>query len=72
MMNQFNVPIMIAISRKSFSSRLFDLDKADDRLIPTLLFETLMTVFGGSLIRTHDVKETKMLIDAYEEIKSEL
>jgi len=32
----------VAISRKSFAKRLFDA-KLEDRLVPTILFETFMT-----------------------------
>ncbi len=71
-MAQFEAPIMIAISRKSFSKRLFNLDSADDRLIPTLLFESFMTVLGGRLIRVHDVKETRQLVDTFNLLKDGL
>lgn len=72
LMAEFQTPIMIAISRKSFSKRLFNLDSADDRLIPTLLFESFMTVLGGRIIRVHDVKETRQMIDAFELLKDNL
>lgn len=71
-MAKYQVPIMIAISRKSFSKQLFDLDSADDRLIPTLLFESLMTVLGGRIIRVHDVKETEWLIKTFNLLKASL
>ena len=72
LMTRFNVPIMIAISRKSFASRLFELDSADDRLLPTLLFESLMSVLGGRVIRVHDVKETAMMTKIFELLKPAL
>lgn len=72
LMTQFDLPIMIAISRKSFAKRLFNLQTADDRLIPTLLFESFMTVLGGRIIRTHDVRETHELIQTFDLLKSEL
>lgn len=72
LMAEFQTPIMIAISRKSFAKRLFNLDSADDRLIPTLLFEAFMTVLGGRVIRVHDAKETRQLIDTFELLKDQL
>ncbi|WP_171035053.1 dihydropteroate synthase [Lentilactobacillus parafarraginis] len=72
LMSQFDLPIMIAISRKSFAKRLFNLQTADERLIPTLLFESFMTVLGGRIIRTHDVRETSQLIQTFNLLKSEL
>ncbi|GHP12813.1 dihydropteroate synthase [Lentilactobacillus fungorum] len=71
-MTRYQTPIMIAISRKSFSKQLFNLESADDRLIPTLLFESLMTVLGGRVIRVHDVKETEWLIKTFNLLKTQL
>lgn len=62
LLSELNVPLMIAISRKSFTSKLFDL-KEDERLIPTLLFESCMVRAGGRILRVHDVKETKEMIE---------
>ncbi|MBV0929771.1 dihydropteroate synthase [Lentilactobacillus sp. IMAU92037] len=67
----FNTPVMVAISRKSFAKRLFDLELSD-RLIPTLLFESFMIQLGGRVIRVHDVKETKQLIDTFNLFKDKL
>ncbi|MDN6967344.1 dihydropteroate synthase [Oenococcus sp. UCMA 17063] len=58
-------PIMIAISRKSFLEKLFQLE-LKDRLLPTLLFENNMLESGGRILRVHDVKETKEMIDIYQ------
>lgn len=64
-LRQFNAPIMIAISQKSFAKRLFDAGP-DERLIPTLLFEAYMTQLGGRIIRVHNVKETQKLVKTYQ------
>jgi dihydropteroate synthase len=53
----FSNPICISVSRKSFIGKLFDL-KAEDRLVPSLLFEIISARNGAKIIRTHNVKET--------------
>jgi len=54
--------LMIAISHKSFMPALFGMEK-DETLFSTLMFELLMLEAGGRILRVHDVKETKRLID---------
>ncbi|KRL37203.1 dihydropteroate synthase [Liquorilactobacillus uvarum] len=70
-LSELNIPIMIAVSRKSFTSKLFDL-KEEERLIPTLLFENYMVQYGGRILRVHDVKETKEMIDIYKICRQKL
>jgi dihydropteroate synthase len=53
----FSNPICISVSRKSFIGELFDL-KAEDRLVPSLVFEIISALNGAKIIRTHNVKET--------------
>jgi dihydropteroate synthase len=53
----FSNPICISVSRKSFIGKLFDL-KAEDRLVPSLVFEIISALNGAKIIRTHNVKET--------------
>lgn len=67
------LPILIAISRKSLMGKLFEIP-IEERLYPTLLFELMMVQSGGRIIRVHDVKETKAMLDiqkAYLEIGME-
>ncbi|MCL2676408.1 MAG: dihydropteroate synthase [Streptococcaceae bacterium] len=61
-LTQLGFPIMVAISRKSFMTHIFDVP-VEDRLIPTLLFEAKMIADGGRILRVHDVKATRLLID---------
>ena len=56
-----NRPIMIAISRKGFGKKLFDLPK-DERLPVTLIAETYMYLHGGRVLRVHDIEETRQLV----------
>jgi dihydropteroate synthase len=60
MLNTFQRPLMVAISRKGFGAQLFGLAK-DDRLPVTLVAETAMFLKGGNILRVHDVSETVQL-----------
>jgi dihydropteroate synthase len=67
---EMNVAIMAAISRKSFIGKRLDLE-VDERLMPTLLFEMLMVRDGARVLRVHDVKETKQMLEVlkyYDEV----
>jgi dihydropteroate synthase len=60
-------PICVSISRKSFIGSLFGL-AVEDRLIPSIIAEMYSVINGASLVRTHNVKETKQAIDMLEVI----
>ncbi len=55
-------PICISVSRKSFMGLLLDLN-VDERLIPSIVTEIYCILNGASLIRTHNVKETKIALN---------
>lgn len=61
LLTQFNLPLLVAISRKGFGKQLFGLDKKD-RLPVTLVAEAAMYQHGGRVFRVHDVVETKQLV----------
>ncbi|MDV7718993.1 dihydropteroate synthase [Pediococcus ethanolidurans] len=67
--NEFNRPTMIAISRKGFGAKLFDLKK-EDRLSVTLIAETYMYLHGGNILRVHDITETKQLVKMIQTINN--
>ena len=60
-------PICVSISRKSFIGSLFGL-AVEDRLIPSIIAEMYSVINGASLVRTHNVKETKQAIEMLEVI----
>jgi dihydropteroate synthase len=62
LLRSFDIPICISVSRKSFIGSILDLG-TDERLIPSLIAEIHCIQNGVSLIRTHNVKETKMAIN---------
>jgi dihydropteroate synthase len=51
-------PICISVSRKSFLGHLLNLNAAQDRLIPSIVCETIAALNGANIIRTHNVRET--------------
>ena len=61
-MSKISNPICISVSRKSFIGKLFNLTESE-RLIPSLISQIVCVLNGASIIRTHDVKETKMCLD---------
>ena len=58
-------PICVSISRKSFIGSLFGLE-IEDRLIPSIIAEMYSVINGASLLRTHNVKETRQAIEMLE------
>jgi len=57
-----NKPVCISISRKSFIGAILNLE-IEERLIPSLSAEIHCITNGASLIRTHNVKETRMAVN---------
>jgi len=60
-------PICISVSRKSFIGKLFNLTESD-RLIPSIITQIICALNGASIIRTHDVKETKIGLELLQKI----
>lgn len=67
--NDFNRPLMIAISNKGYLAKLLDLKKTE-RLPMTLVNEALMMKQGGRILRVHDVLETKQLVTLFDRIQA--
>ena len=60
--SSLNKPVCVSISRKSFMNPILNLD-VEERLVPSLIAEIHCITNGTSLIRTHNVKETKMAVN---------
>ena len=58
-------PICISVSRKSFIGHLFKLTEAE-RLIPSIILQVICALNGTDIIRTHDVKETRVALELLE------
>ena len=55
-------PICISVSRKSFIGHLFNLAESD-RLVPSIIAQVFCAINGTDIIRTHDVKETRIALE---------
>lgn len=55
-------PICISVSRKSFIGHLFNL-RESERLMPSIITQVICALNGADIIRTHDVKQTRIALD---------
>jgi len=55
-------PICMSVSRKSFIGQLFNL-KESERLVPSIVVQVICAINGTDIIRTHDVKETRIALE---------
>ncbi len=63
-----NCPILIGTSRKSFIGHILGGIEADERLIGSVITAMISILNGASIVRVHDVAETKQAIDIIKEI----
>jgi dihydropteroate synthase len=63
---RFNRPVLAAVSRKSFIGNLIDRPDPAERLSGSLGVTLLLLTKGASVVRTHDVAETRDVIRVYE------
>ena len=70
-LNIFSQPICISVSRKSFIGHLFSLTEAE-RLLPSIITQVICVLNGTDIIRTHDVKETKVALGLLEHLSNRL
>ncbi|MBM7616541.1 dihydropteroate synthase [Weissella uvarum] len=59
-LNDFQLPVMAAVSNKSYLKKLLDLEK-DDRVMMSVVTEALMYEQGNQIIRVHNVEETDQM-----------
>lgn len=64
-----SIPLCVSISRKSFIQSLFGLN-VENRLIPSIIAEVYCAIHGASLIRTHNVKETRQALEMLEVLRN--
>ena len=57
-----NKPILVSVSNKSFIGKILKKQCLSDRLVGTLVTETLSILNGADIIRTHNVGKTKEVI----------
>ena len=71
-LNQFvrlNHPLLVGVSRKAFIGHILGQPNPDDRLIGSMGATTVAVMNGASVIRTHDVRETKVVIQMGEALR---
>jgi dihydropteroate synthase len=61
----FDRPLLAAISRKTFIGTLLD-QHPEDRLVGSLAVTMMLLEKGASVVRTHDVAQTRDVIRVYE------
>ncbi|MHA1125483.1 MAG: dihydropteroate synthase [Candidatus Heimdallarchaeota archaeon] len=69
--SEFNRPICIGVSRKSFIGHLLEIKDPKDRFSGSLGATCLAVLHGANIVRTHDVKGTKESIRIIEAIKKQ-
>lgn len=70
-LSNLSKPICISVSRKSFIGHLFKLTEIE-RLIPSIILQVICALNGTDIIRTHDVKETKVALELLERLSKQL
>ena len=70
-LSNLSKPICISVSRKSFIGHLFKLTETE-RLIPSIILQVICALNGTDIIRTHDVKETRVALELLERVSKQL
>ena len=70
-LSKLSKPICISVSRKSFIGHLFKLTETE-RLIPSIILQVICVLNGTDIIRTHDVKETRVALELLERMSKQL
>ena len=70
-LSNLSKPICISVSRKSFIGHLFKLTETD-RLIPSIILQVICALNGTDIIRTHDVKETRIALELLARMSKQL
>jgi len=61
-------PICVSVSRKSFIGRILNIDNPEDRLLGSIIAETICVLNGAHIIRTHNVYATMQAVKIKEAI----
>lgn len=57
------IPVLVGASRKSFIGRTLGLSSPEDRLYGSLSAAAHAWIMGASVLRVHDVRETRQVLD---------
>ena len=69
-LSNLSKPICISVSRKSFIGHLLKLTETE-RLIPSIILQVMCALNGSDIIRTHDVKETRVALELLERMSKQ-
>ncbi|MGY5859633.1 MAG: dihydropteroate synthase [Candidatus Thorarchaeota archaeon] len=69
---RFDQPLLVGVSRKAFIGNLLNQENPADRLNGSLAATAIAVQNGANVIRTHDVKETRMVVRIGEAILQQL
>lgn len=70
-LSNLSKPICISVSRKSFIGHLFKLTETE-RLLPSIILQVICVLNGTDIIRTHDVKETRVALELLERMSKQM
>jgi dihydropteroate synthase len=65
---RFDQPLLVGVSRKAFIGKLLNLGDPAKRLTGSLAATAIAINNGANVIRTHDVRETRMVVQICEAI----
>ncbi|MCP8316108.1 MAG: dihydropteroate synthase [archaeon] len=68
-LHEFNKPICIAVSRKSFIGKILNIKEPEERLFGSLSATAIAVYNGAHIVRTHDVIATLQVVRLVEFIK---
>lgn len=68
-LNQFDLPLLIGVSRKGTISKVSGCDKSE-RLWGSLGLNSIAAYNGASIVRVHDVRETALALSLINELKN--
>jgi dihydropteroate synthase len=69
MFTMFNRPILVGVSRKAFIGSLLNQPNPADRLSGSIAATAIAVYNGANIIRTHDIKDTRIAARIGEEIR---
>jgi len=61
-------PVLVGVSRKAMIGQMLGIEQADQRLIGSVMMAVLAAQSGATILRVHDVLETKQAIDIWRAI----
>ncbi len=68
LISRFNIPLMIGTSKKSFLENITG-ETLENRDIGTYISNFFSLLNGSDIVRVHDVKNTKKIVDFYKQIQ---